>query len=112
MEQADTTWIDVCGIDDIDENGMFEFQHGDRRIVVYRLEDGLFATDNVCTHEFALLSEGWLEDGCIECPLHGALFDVRTGRVERGPADCALKTYAIKMEGTRVLCSPEPPTPG
>jgi 3-phenylpropionate/trans-cinnamate dioxygenase ferredoxin subunit len=89
MEQAETTWVDVCGIDDIDENAMLEFRHGERRIVVYRLEDGLFSTDNVCTHEFALLSEGWLENGTIECPLHGALFDVKTGRVERGPAECA-----------------------
>lgn len=104
MEQTDTTWIDLCGIDDIDESGMYEFRHGERRIVVYRLEDGLFATDNVCTHEFALLSEGWLENGTIECPLHGALFDVKTGRVERGPAECALKTYAIRTDGTRVLC--------
>lgn len=105
MEQAGTRWIDVCGIDDIDEGGMFEFQHEQLRIVVYRLEDGLFATDNVCTHEFALLSEGWLENGLVECPLHGALFDVKTGQVERGPADCALKTYSVKTEGTRVLCS-------
>lgn len=105
MQQIDTTWVDVCGIDDIDANGMFEFQHGDRRIVLYRLEDGVYATDNVCTHEFALLSEGWLEDGAIECPLHGALFDVRTGRVERGPSECALKTYAVRTEGNRVLCS-------
>ena len=105
MERADTTWIDVCSTDDIEENGMYEFQHNERRIVVYRLEDGLFATDNVCTHEFALLSEGWLENGTIECPLHGAVFDVKTGQVERGPADCALKTYPVMTEGTRVLCS-------
>jgi nitrite reductase/ring-hydroxylating ferredoxin subunit len=105
MEQADTTWVDVCSIDDIEEGGMYEFQHDGRRILVYHLEDGLFATDNVCTHEFALLSEGWLENGTIECPLHGALFDVKTGRVERGPAECALTTYPIKTEGTRVLCS-------
>ncbi len=105
MEQTDTTWIDVCSVDDIDQGGMYEFQRGERRILIYRLEDGLFATDNVCTHEFALLSEGWLENGTIECPLHGALFDVKTGRVERGPADCALRTYPVRTEGTRVLCS-------
>jgi nitrite reductase/ring-hydroxylating ferredoxin subunit len=105
MEKTDTTWIDVCSVDDIDQGGMYEFQRGERRILIYRLEDGVFATDNVCTHEFALLSEGWLENGTIECPLHGALFDVKTGRVERGPADCALRTYSVRTEGTRVLCS-------
>ncbi|RUU59122.1 non-heme iron oxygenase ferredoxin subunit [Mesorhizobium sp. M2C.T.Ca.TU.002.02.1.1] len=105
MDLTDTAWIDVCSVDEIDEGGMYEFQHGERRIVVYRLQDGLFATDNVCTHEFALLSEGWLENGTIECPLHGALFDVKTGQVERGPADCALKTYAVRTEGARVQCS-------
>ena len=105
MEQTDTTWVDVCSVDDIDQGGMHEFQRGERRILIYRLEEGLFATDNVCTHEFALLSVGWLENGTIECPLHGALFDVKTGRVERGPADCALRTYPVKTEGARVLCS-------
>ncbi|MGN5477172.1 Rieske 2Fe-2S domain-containing protein [Cupriavidus basilensis] len=46
----------------------------------YRSDDQYFVTDNVCTHRYALLSDGYLEDGCIECPLHQARFDIRTGQ--------------------------------
>lgn len=105
VEQDSRVWIDVCGVDDIDEGGMFPFKHSDRSIVVYRSPDGFYATDNICTHEYALLSDGWFEDGAIECPLHGALFNVRTGQVERGPAECAVKTYDIKLDGARVMCA-------
>ena len=52
-----------------------------QKIAIYHLEDGrVFATANVCTHEFALLSDGWLEGCEVECPLHSGRFDVTTGR--------------------------------
>lgn len=102
---TEDNWVDVCGIDDIPDGGMFHFRQGEKWIVVYNIEGGLFATDNICPHAFALLSDGWLEDGLIECPLHGALFDVRTGEVKRGPAECAVKTYDVKLVDQRVLCA-------
>lgn len=98
------SWINLCSIDEIDVGEMREFRHDGRRIVVYHLPDGFYATDNICPHEFALLSEGWLENAVIECPLHGALFDVKSGRVERGPACSDLKTHAVKAEYGRVWC--------
>lgn len=71
-----------------------------RNIALYRLEDGiLYATDNVCTHAFALLSEGWLEDCLIECPLHGGQFDVRTGQAQGAPVDEDLQTFALRVTG-------------
>ena len=61
---------------------------GEREIALYHLPGGDFrATDNICTHEYAQLSDGWLEDGCIECPLHAARFDVRTGKALCAPAE-------------------------
>ena len=77
----------------------------DREIAIYHLEDGSFhATDNICTHGRALLSEGWLVDGCqVECPLHAGCFDVRTGQGMGSPIDENLKTYPAKVEDGQVL---------
>ena len=70
---------------------------------MYRSAGEFFATDNVCTHAYALLSDGYLEDGCIECPLHQARFDIRTGQALCAPATLDLKTYPVKVEGEDVL---------
>ena len=75
---------------------------GDHKVAIYRIEGGYFATSNVCTHEQALLSDGLL-DGCeVECPLHGARFDIRTGEVLTGPANEDLTTYQTRLTGTDI----------
>ena len=48
-------------------------------VAVFNADGELFAIDDTCTHQDASLSEGWLEDCLIECPLHEASFDLRTG---------------------------------
>lgn len=68
-----------------------------REILVCRTKAGVFALDNVCTHAFARMSEGSLRGTQLTCPLHGARFDVRDGRVLRGPATQPLKTYATRI---------------
>jgi 3-phenylpropionate/trans-cinnamate dioxygenase ferredoxin component len=69
---------------------------------LYRSEGEFFATDNRCTHAEALMSEGYLEDGCIECPLHQARFDIRTGAALCAPATEPLRTYPVKREGEEI----------
>ncbi len=56
----------------------------------------LFATSNVCTHSYALLTDGYLEGREIECPLHQAVFNVSTGELVSGPGECGLKTFPLK----------------
>ena len=75
---------------------------GDVQIAVVRLEDGIYAVNDVCTHEYALLSEGFCEDGKLECPLHQACFDIRSGRVLSEPAEVDVATYPTKVEGGAV----------
>jgi nitrite reductase/ring-hydroxylating ferredoxin subunit len=72
---------------------------GEVQVAVVRLEDGIYAVNDVCTHEFALLSEGYCEDGRLECPLHQACFDIRTGRALNEPAEVPVATYPTKVEG-------------
>ena len=69
----DAGWVRVAGVAEVGEGQVHAVRVDDREIALYHLPGGEFrATDNVCTHEYALLSDGWLEDGCIECPLHAA----------------------------------------
>ncbi|MGO4567081.1 non-heme iron oxygenase ferredoxin subunit [Rhizobium sp. 2YAF20] len=105
MTVMEETWIDACGVADIPDGGMHHFKHNENWVVIYHVDGDFFATDNICPHAFALFSDGWLEDGLIECPLHGALFDIRTGEVKRGPAECAVNTFKTKVDGDRVLCA-------
>ena len=73
------------------------------RVALYRIEGTVYATNDVCTHEFALLSDGYLDGDCIECPLHQALFHIPTGEARSPPASEPIPTYPAKEEADRVL---------
>lgn len=68
-------------------------------IAVYNIDGVFYATHNECTHAFGPLNEGELEGNGIVCPWHDSCFDVRDGSVIRGPADEALRTYRVVVEG-------------
>lgn len=68
-----------------------------RELVLCHTREGVFALDNTCTHAEARLCEGRLRATRIVCPLHGASFDVRDGRVLGPPAERALTTHAVRI---------------
>jgi nitrite reductase/ring-hydroxylating ferredoxin subunit len=68
-----------------------------REIVLCHTREGVFALDNTCTHAEARLCEGRLRATRIVCPLHGASFDVRDGRVLGPPAERPLATHAVRI---------------
>jgi len=65
-------------------------------LLVYRLNGSFYTTSAICTHEFARLTDGWIEGETIECPLHQAVFHIPTGRVEEGPARTPLSCNPIE----------------
>ncbi len=92
-------WIDTISSEDIEENTAVSFKIGGFELAIYRLDGDEFrATDNICTHAHAYLSEGWFEDGVIECPLHAGCFDVRTGKGLGAPITADLRTYPVRVE--------------
>ena len=98
--EAAGEWIEVCPVEDIEEEDVIRIDHGSRTFAVYRLKDDRFyATDGLCTHEFAYLADGLVIDGVIECPLHNGRFDVATGRALRAPACDHLETYPVERRG-------------
>jgi 3-phenylpropionate/trans-cinnamate dioxygenase ferredoxin component len=64
-------------------------------IAVFNVEGALFAISDVCTHAEASLSEGHVEGQTVECPLHGACFDLRTGEAMTPPAVEPVQTFAV-----------------
>ncbi|MDQ3404576.1 MAG: bifunctional 3-phenylpropionate/cinnamic acid dioxygenase ferredoxin subunit [Actinomycetota bacterium] len=64
-------------------------------IAVFNVDGELFAIDDTCSHQDASLSEGWLEGCFVECPLHAALFDLRTGIPTCLPAKKPVRTYPV-----------------
>jgi nitrite reductase/ring-hydroxylating ferredoxin subunit len=81
-----------------------------REIVICHTREGVFALDNICTHAHARMCEGRLRATRLICPLHGASFDVRDGRVLGAPAVVALRTYPLRIvNGTiEISLSPAP----
>lgn len=71
-------------------------------ICITRVGNEVFAIDDVCTHSDASLSEGEVSDHKIECWLHGAEFDLRTGQALTPPAVAPVKTYVVKVDGDSV----------
>ena len=97
-------WIDACATNDIDEEDLIRFDHGDRTFAIYRSpHDEFFCTDGLCTHEQVHLADGLVMDYVIECPKHNGQFDYRTGEAKRAPVGVNLGTYPVKVEGDRVF---------
>jgi 3-phenylpropionate/trans-cinnamate dioxygenase ferredoxin subunit len=95
-------WVRVGALADIGEDAAFPTKLGNRPIALYRLDGQIHALDDVCTHALALLSQGFIADGAVECPLHGARFDIATGRCLAPPASVDLRTYAVRIDGDDV----------
>lgn len=97
-------WVRVATVAEVPEGQVVGRRVGDKEIALYHLAGGEFrATSNVCTHEYAQLSDGWLDGAMIECPLHAAQFDVRTGEVLAPPADVALEIFEVRVSGDELF---------
>ena len=72
----------VCRADDLKKGAMKTFTVAGENVLVYHLPSGFFATQSKCSHTFAPLARGKIIDDCkVQCPLHRARFDIRTGEV-------------------------------
>ena len=99
-----TETVRACSTDDIEDEDVLRFDHGDKTYAIYHAPDGKFyATDGYCTHEKAHLGDGIVDEYEIECPLHFGAFDYRTGDPTVAPACVKLKTYPTKIEGGDVF---------
>jgi naphthalene 1,2-dioxygenase system ferredoxin subunit len=97
MSAEETGWVRAASRRELTEGEVLGVEIAGRSIALYDIDGTIFATDNICTHAYARLSDGWLDAEVIECPLHAARFDVRTGKVLDPPATEDLKTYPVRL---------------
>ena len=74
MSDPAISWLVVCGVEDIDEEDVVQFEHGGKMYAVYHTPSGFYATDGICTHENARLADGLVIGEIIECPRHQGRF--------------------------------------
>ena len=97
-------FVKVATVDEIPSTGGKLVEIDDLRIAIFKLDGELYAIEDVCTHDGGPLVEGKVVNECqVQCPRHGARFDIRTGAALSFPAFEATNTYAIRVEDGDVL---------
>ena len=95
-------WIAAMAFDAIDDEDVARFDHAGHTFAVYRVNDKVYASDGLCTHEQAHLADGLVMEHVIECPKHNGRFDIRDGRPLGAPVCINLKTYPVKVEDGKI----------
>ena len=89
--------IKICDLSEIPNGSIKKFEINDDEITICNINNQIFAINDNCSHDEASLQEGFIDGYEIECPMHGAKFDIRTGEVTCLPAVSPIKTYNIKI---------------
>ncbi len=87
---------------DLEDREPYPVDIAGEEIALVLMDEEIFAINNICTHEYACLSDGYIEDDRIVCPLHLAEFEVRTGAVVEEPAETDLQTYKVVVTDGKV----------
>ncbi len=96
------SWVNAGMAEEIDAGTVRVVSGGGRRIAVCNTGEGFYAIDDVCSHDGGSLDQGELDGDEIECPRHGARFDVKTGRALCLPAVRPVRAYATRLVDGRV----------
>lgn len=96
------TLIEVAKLDDVPAGKIRVVEVGERRIALCNHDGTIYAIADECTHDRGPLDQGELIGNEVECPRHGARFDIVTGRATRLPAVRPVKTYPVVMQGDSI----------
>jgi anthranilate 1,2-dioxygenase ferredoxin subunit len=96
------TWFDVGPEDLVPEGEVIGVSAGGKPIALFLHEGTHYAIHDLCTHGEAQLSDGWVEDGCIECPLHQGKFCIKSGEPMTTPVTEAVETFATRIAAGRI----------
>lgn len=94
--------VTVALLGDVPPGTVKTFLVGDQRLALANVQGEIYAIQDVCTHDGGPLGDGEIDGYEVECPRHGARFDLRTGEVRRFPAVVGIKTYPVKVEGSEI----------
>jgi len=91
-------WVRACGLADLIPDQGLRLDTTPP-VAIFLSEGSMFCLDDTCTHETYSLADGWVENCVVECALHFAKFDLRTGAVLSPPAAAPLSTHELRLEG-------------
>ena len=99
-------FVRVASVSDLTDGEIMMVEvHGDS-VLLANLEGKFYAIGEECAHAGGSLSDGYVEEGQVECPIHGALFDLKTGVNTGPPAAEPVQAYPLRIEGEDVLVGP------
>jgi 3-phenylpropionate/trans-cinnamate dioxygenase ferredoxin subunit len=101
-------WLEIGPIDRVPEGSGVRVEAARHRLALFRIEDSVYAIGDRCSHAEASLAEGELFETEVECPRHGATFDITTGEAITLPASRPVPTYETKVEDGSVFVRLEP----
>jgi 3-phenylpropionate/trans-cinnamate dioxygenase ferredoxin subunit len=96
-------FVEAAKLSEVPPGQVETVEIGDEDIALCNVEGEIYAIANVCTHDEGPLGDGYLLGDEIECPRHGARFNVKTGEVEVLPAIVPVPTFEVRVEGDRIL---------
>lgn len=97
----------MCSVADVESGSSRRFDVDGHRLCVVHIGDSWYVVGDECSHQDYSLSEGevWEEECEVECPKHGSTFDLRTGEAMTLPATQPIPTYAVRVDGDKVVVS-------
>ena len=96
------TLVEVAKVSDVPAGKIKVVEAGDRRIALCNYDGKIYAIADECTHDRGPLDQGELIGNEVECPRHGARFDITTGRATRLPAVRPVKSYPVVVQGDSI----------
>jgi MocE subfamily Rieske [2Fe-2S] domain protein len=96
-------WVEVAQVDEIKDSEVKSCDVGGVYIAVYNVAGTFYATSDLCTHAYAHLSDGYVENDVIECPIHQGRFHIPTGKALSAPVTEDLRTYAVRVQDQKIL---------
>jgi nitrite reductase/ring-hydroxylating ferredoxin subunit len=105
--QAQPEFVRAAAIGDVPPGGAIAVIVGDYEIGLFNVDGTIYALDNICPHQGAPLSEGWIEELTVTCPWHAWCFDLRTGNMRLGAFD-GVDSFDVQIENGAIFVSREP----
>ena len=95
-------WHDVAALAQLDPDFPLGVEVAGQKLGLFLLGEQVHALEDICPHAYALLSQGFVEDGQIECPLHAARFDIASGKCMSEIGQRDLHCYPVQVHAGRV----------
>ncbi len=102
MTEDNIIWHLVAKVGDIEQEDLISVELNGKTYAIYWIKSGYYATDGLCSHEYAPLANGLVDGDVIECPKHNARFNIPSGKAVRRPACKDLATYPIRVENEQI----------